>query len=146
MLYFLSSVKDKMEGKIPLMENSYDSEEKKISNENMNSNSNNNSNSMFKINLFSAEKNLDSAESSYFESDNSISHNFDSEQSVLKTSHFDYLSSENSYSEYLESNGNNNNTSTVKKKQKNNNLQEVLQETLDDLRNTFSKITENKKI
>ncbi len=163
MLYFLNTVREKIEGKNIENNNSnnnyssYESEDKKIYNNNGNFINNNNYSNNFNINLFSAEKNLDS-ESSYFESDNSNSHILDSEQSILKTSQFENFSSENSNSEYLENNNNNNHCSNSLNNSFNNNnnsnnnsyinyysnLKDILHDTLDDLRKTFSKYSEEK--
>jgi hypothetical protein len=118
------------------------------SNNNYINNTNNNNSKPFNINLISPEKIIHS-ESSYFESDNSNSHIFDSEQSNLKISQYENFSSENSNSEYLESNNfningiNNNSNGNYNINNSNysdySNLQDILHDTLDDLRTTFLK-------
>jgi len=142
MPYFLKSVKDKIEGKN--VENEFD---------------NNNNNNLFKISLFSTEKitdplneNENENECSYLDSENSTTNNnnnneIDKDKDKEKITQFIYLSSEeysntnNSFIDINNNNNNSNNNSNLKLNNRKNefHLQEILHNTLDNMRNNFSK-------
>jgi len=172
MLYFLNAVKDKMEGKITndneeLNDDSYsDASNKKDQTNNLSKDNNSNSNSMFKINLFSAEANnndvsyhsenpnevsFSNSESSHNDSSiiynannkyditNKLFNNKNSNKGENNNNAYDGQSSENSNTE------GNIEINPKKNSKRNNKFQEKLFSTLDDLKKTFSKLSEKKR-
>lgn len=167
MLYFLNAVKEKMEGKSPEDNyNSLNSELESSGNSNKKVINTDNTNSMFKINLFSIEGNNQNDVSYHSENANEVS--FTNSESSHNDSSFTCNNNYDITNKFF-NNKNNTNTNNFgnnydaqnsensqvessivdpcnkRVSKRNNTFQDKLFSTLDDLKKTFSKLSEKKR-